>query len=135
MNIIDNIREIDLILKKASKVFVIGHINSDLDAISSCLGLLEYLKFKDKYIIFDDNILESGVSKIYNETKDSFKYIKSKDINSFVDDDSVIFFLDFNRKILLKDINILNYFKYKVIIDHHEESVDTIDADLKIIDE
>lgn len=134
MNIIDNIIEIDLILKKASKVFVIGHINSDLDAISSCLGLLEYLKFKDKYIIFDDNILESGVSKIYNETKDSFKYIKSKDINSFVDDDSVIFFLDFNRKILLKDINILNYFKYKVIIDHHEESVDTIDADLKIID-
>lgn len=134
MNIIDNIREIDLILKKASKVFVIGHINSDLDAISSCLGLLEYLKFKDKYIIFDDNILESGVSKIYNETKDSFKYIKSKDINSFVDDDSVIFFLDFNRKILLKDINILNYFKYKVIIDHHEESVDTIDADLRIID-
>lgn len=134
MNIIDNTREIDLILKKASKVFVIGHINSDLDAISSCLGLLEYLKFKDKYIIFDDNILESGVSKIYNETKDSFKYIKSKDINSFVDDDSVIFFLDFNRKILLKDINILNYFKYKVIIDHHEESVDTIDADLRIID-
>ena len=134
MNIIDNTREIDLILKKASKVFVIGHINSDLDAISSCLGLLEYLKFKDKYIIFDDNILESGVSKIYNETKDSFKYIKSKDINSFVDDNSVIFFLDFNRKILLKDINILNYFKYKVIIDHHEESVDTIDADLRIID-
>ena len=134
MNIIDNIREIDLILKKVSKVFVIGHINSDLDAISSCLGLLEYLKFKDKYIIFDDNILESGVSKIYNETKDSFKYIKSKDVKSFVDDDSVIFFLDFNRKILLKDINILNYFKYKVIIDHHEESVDTIDADLKIID-
>ena len=134
MNIIDNIREIDLILKKVSKVFVIGHINSDLDAISSCLGLLEYLKFKDKYIIFDDNILESGVSKIYNETKDSFKYIKSKDINSFVDDDSVIFFLDFNRKILLKDTNILKYFKYKVIIDHHEESVDTIDADLKIID-
>jgi len=134
MNIIDNIREIDLILKKASKVFVIGHINSDLDAISSCLGLLEYLKFKDKYIIFDDNILESGVSKIYNETKDSFKYIKSKDINSFLDDDSVIFFLDFNRKILLKDTNILKYFKYKVIIDHHEESVDTIDADLKIID-
>ena len=50
MDIISNIDKIDLILKKASKIFVIGHINSDLDAISSCLGLLEYLNIKEKYI-------------------------------------------------------------------------------------
>ena len=134
MDIINNIDKIDLILKKASKIFVIGHINSDLDAISSCLGLLEYLKVKEKYIIFDDNILESGVSKRYNETKNTFKYIKSKEINNLVDDKSLIIFLDFNRKRLLKDENILNYFKYKIIIDHHEEAIDTIEADLKIID-
>ena len=48
MNIIHNIKKIDLILNKASKVFVIGQINSDLDAISSCLGMLEYIKNKEK---------------------------------------------------------------------------------------
>ena len=52
MKIRDNINKIDLILRKASKVFVIGHINSDLDAIGSCLGLAEYLKDEEIYIIY-----------------------------------------------------------------------------------
>lgn len=134
MDILNNIEKIDLLINEVSKVFLIGHINSDLDSISSSLGLSEYLKFKENYIILDDNLLESGVSKIYNETKGSFKYIKSKDISSFVDSNSLIIFLDFNRKSLLKNQDILNYFKYKIIIDHHEESLDTIKADLKIID-
>ena len=134
MKIRDNINKVDLILRKASKVFVIGHINSDLDAIGSCLGLAEYLKDEDIYIIFDDSLLESGVSKIYNETKDNFKYINSKNIKNIVDEESLIIFLDFNRKNLIKFPDILNLFKYKIIIDHHEESLDIIDADLKIID-
>ena len=131
---INNIKKIDLILNKASKVFVIGHINSDLDAISSCLGMLEYIKNKEKYIILDDNILESGVFKIYNETKNDYNYIKSKDIKKVVDENSLIIFLDFNRKILLKNPNIIGLFKYKIIIDHHEETSDIIESDLKIID-
>lgn len=134
MKIRDNINKIDLILRKASKVFVIGHINSDLDAIGSCLGLAEYLKDEEIYIIFDDSVLESGVSKIYNETKDNFKYINSKNIKNIVDEESLIIFLDFNRKNLIKFPDMLNLFKYKIIIDHHEESLDIIDADLKIID-
>lgn len=134
MNIINNIKKIDLILNKASKVFVIGHINSDLDAISSCLGMLEYVKNKEKYIILDDNILESGVFKIYNETKNDYNYIKSKDIKKVVDENSLIIFLDFNRKSLLKNPNIIGLFKYKIIIDHHEETSDIIESDLKIID-
>ena len=57
-NDINNLKDvIEHFITHCSKVFIIGHNNPDLDAISSAIGLAEICKAlkKDAYIIINEN--------------------------------------------------------------------------------
>lgn len=123
--------QLEEMLKKCSNVFIIGHMFPDFDSIGSCIGLYTITsKFKDSYIIVDDepSKIESGVKRIIDENKDTYPFINISSFQELVDDNSLIIITDTNKKNMISIQNIENY-NNVMIIDHHEEDENTINAD------
>lgn len=121
---------------KASKVIVIPHNNPDFDAIGSAAGLTLIAKKykKESKIIVNDNLsmVDSGVKIIVDELNresnlviDKNKYLKEK--NS----DDLFILTDVNKKNLISVNDILN--DNTLIIDHHNENENTVNASYKYI--
>lgn len=128
-------RQIKKIIKRSKNVFIVGHKNLDLDALGACVGITAIAKHfnKDSYIIIDDEKHELGVAKILNET--SLNIIKSNDIPKYHHKNSILVIVDTNKTHLLQNDKVLNYFNKIIILDHHQETDQTIANTLNIINE
>lgn len=140
MNLFKNIKKLKRSIRTSNKIFLISHKNLDLDAIGSCIGMYDILKKlkKEVYIIIDDKIHETGVSKILHEIEESYNLIKSTEIEEYFHQKSrknLLIILDTNNTEILQNNSILPLFKKKVIIDHHEVGNHTIKDGVLIIDD
>ena len=129
-------RRIKKIIKKCSNVFVSGHQNLDLDAIGACIGICAIAKKfgKECYIINDDIENELGVQKIINEIKDDYEIINSSKITDLYKKNSILIVVDTNKVNRIQNDKILHYFNNIIVIDHHQETEQTING-INIIDE
>lgn len=136
MKIVDYINDIDKVIKKASKVFIMAHKYLDLDALGSSLGINEYVKtFGIKStIIINDNKLEVGVKKAIDVIGDKYLIKRSSEIKNIEKDDLLII-TDTNKKDLLQDPLFIDNFENIILIDHHDITDKTIKDGLVIIDE
>lgn len=134
MKIEDKIKKV---IKKSDNIFVSGHRNLDLDAIGACIGIESIARHYEKecFIIIDDKEHELGVEKIIFETKDKIKYINSSEIADLYKNNSILIIVDTNKAQLLQNDKILHHFNTIIILDHHQETEQTISNTLKIIDE
>ena len=125
-------------IKQSSLVFIVGHNNPDYDSIGSSLGLSTLAKSlgKKTYIIVDDSPLDMdpGVKKILDESREEHNIITLEEVNSLVNENSLLFVTDVNKQYLIAPKNDLNKFKNVFIIDHHEEDEFTIHNAIKYID-
>ena len=121
---------------KCHKVILIPHNNPDFDAIGSAAGLTLIAKKykKESKIIVNDNLsmVDPGVKIIVDELNresnlviDKNKYLKEK--NS----DDLFILTDVNKKNLISVNDILN--DNTLIIDHHNENENTVNASYKYI--
>ncbi len=128
---------LELEINNSSNVFVVAHNNPDFDAIGSAIGLSRLVSFynKESYIIVDDSVnsLQSGVKKMIDDNKKEFHFIKKRDINKYIDNDSILIVTDVNKIDMISIGNRLKDFKSITIIDHHTENEKTIDANNKFI--
>lgn len=125
MVIEDKIKDIKKLIKKSKTIFIMAHKHLDLDALGSCLGIYEIVKNlkKESYIIIDDIDHEMGVSKVLKEIEGNYNIIKGKETPIYLNKNNrrnLLIILDTNKKDLLQNKNILEYFPRKIIIDHHE---------------
>lgn len=129
--------KIKKIIKKSKNVFVVGHKNLDLDAIGACIGVSQIDTHfnKNSYIIIDDEKNELGVEKLLTELDDKTILIKSKDIPKYHYKDSILIIVDTNKAHLLQNDQIIHYFNHIIILDHHQESDQTIPNTIQIINE
>lgn len=129
--------KIKKIIKKSKNVFVVGHKNLDLDAIGACIGVSQIATHfnKNSYIIIDDEKNELGVAKLLTELDDKTILIKSKDIPKYHYKDSILIIVDTNKAHLLQNDQIIHYFNHIIILDHHQESDQTIPNTIQIINE
>lgn len=135
---IKKLRDIlELEIQSSSNVFIIGHNNPDFDAIGSAMGLSCLSKFysKESYIIIDDSInsLQSGVKKLIDDNRVKYNFIKKRDINKYIDNNSILIVTDVNKSDMISIPGKLKDFKSIIIIDHHSENENTIKTQNKFI--
>lgn len=130
-------KEIKKKIKKSKNVFIVAHQNLDLDALGACVGMSSIISHfnKPNYIIIDDKKHELGVKKILDEIKDKVKIIKSEDISKYHYEKSLLIIVDTNKAHLLQNDKIIEHFNDIIILDHHQETSQTIAAKYSIINE
>ena len=81
MQIINQRKQLNRVIKTSDTIFLMAHRDLDLDALGSCIGLNTILTRKKKkvYIIIDDKQHELGVEKVLRELEGCIKIIKSID--------------------------------------------------------
>lgn len=130
-------KEIKRVIKKSKNIFVIAHKNLDLDALGACVGISSIANYfnKPNYIIIDDEKHELGVAKILKEIQNKFNIIKSSDIPKYHYKNSTLIIVDTNKAYLLQSDKVLHYFDNIIILDHHQETDQTIATATSIINE
>ncbi len=121
-------------INQASEIYISGHIDLDLDAIGSAIGLITLLSIwgKKAYMILDDTHHELAVKQVIDRIHDKIKMIKTSDI--IHQDNQLLIVVDTNKKSLLQSNALLNSFPNRMIIDHHQKGDDTIQDALAWID-
>lgn len=122
-------KKINKCFKRSSKVFIMGHKDTDLDAFGAAIGMCCYATSKNKYsyVILDDRKLESSVKKVVEQYNKDICIIKSNEVKKCIDKNSLLVIVDVNKKSLLQNNDILTEFNNILVIDHHGTGIDTID--------
>lgn len=122
---------VDLI-NESSKIFIMGHINPDIDCLGSAVGLYRTVNSlqKDCHIIFDatNNSVKPILEKIKEEEDYEGVFINSKDCIENIDENSLLILVDVHSRGYVQNINVVDSFKRIVIIDHHRKSTDFIEG-------
>ncbi len=125
-------------IKNASRVFIVGHNAPDYDAIGAALGMATITKElgKDAYIIVNDSPqdLDPGVVKVIEESKEDYQFINLEEYKSLADLDSLLIAVDVNKKYLTSVQDDLDKIGTIIIVDHHQETEQTMEATYKYID-
>lgn len=123
-------------IKLSKNIFIMAHKNLDLDALGACIGVSSICSYfhKKNYIIIDDVKNELGVEKVLNEIGRNYNIIKSNEVPKYYHRNSILMIVDTNKAQLLQSDKILHYFKQIIILDHHQETDQTISNTDRIID-
>lgn len=128
---------LDKYILESDNVFIAVHNKPDLDAIASAISLnLIGKKFeKEVYLVIDDKLedIESGTKKVFLNSKDDLKIIKSDEVLGFLTGNDLLLVADVNKFDMIP-VTKLELFKNIIIIDHHNENDKTIKTDKKFID-
>lgn len=136
---LNDIKIIKKTIKKSKRIFLMAHKNLDLDAISSCIAMSYLLNKinKESFIIIDDKTNELGVEKILHEIDGSYQIITSTEVEEKLHKNkrkNLLIVLDTNKKDLVQNKEVLNYFDKKLVIDHHELGKNSIYEGYQVID-
>lgn len=125
------------LIKRSKNVFIIAHKNLDLDALGACIGVSSICNgfYKNNYIIIDDNKHELSVGKVLKELENSYSIIKSSQIPKYYHKKSILVIVDTNKAQLLQNDKVLHYFNNIIVLDHHQETDQTIANSIQIINE
>ena len=124
-------------IENSNQVFITTHINSDIDAISSAIGisLIANKLNKKSYIIMDDKLetINTGVLTIIDATSNDFERISSSMIDEIKTNNDLLIVTDTNSIELISCKDYINHFKSIAIIDHHDQNSKTIPTLTKFI--
>lgn len=122
---------VDLI-NESSKVFIMGHINPDIDCLGSAVGLYRAVNSlqKDCYIMFDqtNNSVKPILEKIKSEEDYEGVFINSRECIENMDENSLLILVDVHSRGYVQNINVVDNSKRIVIVDHHRKSTDFIEG-------
>lgn len=124
-------------IEESEQVFIVPHIGADLDAIASCIAMSYIVKKqgKEAYIILDEELvkIEPGVKMIIDEAMPNISLITLDKYKKLSSNNDLLIACDVNKSYLVCCKNELNNFKNIVLIDHHNEDINTINTDTKLI--
>ena len=123
-------------INENKQIFITTHKNPDFDAISSALAIALIAKQlkKDTYIINDDhNLIDLKVKVIIDANLNEFNFITSDIYNNIKSENDLLIITDTNKKSMISCKDYLDNFKKIIVIDHHLENQDSINANYKFI--
>lgn len=122
----------------ADRVFVMGHVNEDYDAIGSTIGMAKLALSSNKPTV----IVTSGPNTSYDKIKEVIagdklgmtdadkKYleimVEEEEAIKLVTPKSLLILVDHHRAILAASKKVLESVKTKIIVDHHRRAEDII---------
>ncbi|MDU1443848.1 MAG: DHH family phosphoesterase [Clostridium cochlearium] len=122
------------LIKESNKVFIMGHINPDIDCIGSALGLYSIINNLNKecYIILEDinTSIKTLMDKIKEEQIYNNVFLNSNKCIEKIDENSLLIIVDVHNKGHVQNIKVVEKSKKLVIIDHHRKSTDYIEGTL-----
>ena len=121
-------------IKKANKIYVMGHQSIDLDAFGACIAIVSLAKKYGKCakIIINEKEHESAVGQAIAMMEDKIKLIDSSKIKQTEENDLLIV-VDTNKKHLMQDQSLLKKISTVIVIDHHITGKGSIKADISYI--
>ncbi|MEZ0180120.1 50S ribosomal protein L9 ['Camptotheca acuminata' phytoplasma] len=131
------------ILKKHKNAFIMGHIQSDLDALGSIIAFYKIAAAINNdyshYLIIDEEKNDNNFKFIYQdlikEEKDlSKQIITTKKALKMIDKDSLLVIVDTQNQNIISSPELLNYTSNIVIIDHHRATDKVIDNIFSYVD-
>ena len=118
------------IIKESSKVMVMGHMNPDIDAMGSAIGIYRLAKSLDKnaYIIASNTASLQNFRESLTEEPEYEDVIISKEVaEENIDEDTLLVVVDTHKVNYVESEEVLKKASKIVIIDHHRRSADYIE--------
>lgn len=119
------------LMNSASNVIIMGHTNSDIDAMGSGMGLYRIAKTigKDAYIVNETN--GTSLDNFINDLKDIEEYndviIDKAEALNKISADSLLVVVDTDKKNYVEAPELLDKTDKIVVIDHHRRGTDYIE--------
>lgn len=120
------------LVRESSNIFIMGHVNPDIDCIGAGIGLYSVLNdINDNcHIVLDS--ANNSVTYIVNKIKSSYEkyknaFIESKECLQFINENTLLILDDVNSRSYVLSEEVLDKVKRVVIIDHHRRSVNYIE--------
>jgi c-di-AMP phosphodiesterase-like protein len=118
------------LIKDCSKVFIMGHVNADIDCLGAGVGLFSITHHmgKECYIIQDsiNASIEPMVEKLTNDPKYEDVFVDINRAFELLDENSLLILVDAHNKGYVQNMRIVDLAKRVVIVDHHRKSKDFI---------
>ena len=118
------------LIKESSKVMVMGHMNPDIDAMGSAIGIYRLAKSLDKnaYIIASNTASLQNFRESLTEEPEYEDVIISKEVaEENIDEDTLLVVVDTHKVNYVESEEVLKKVSKIVIIDHHRRSADYIE--------
>lgn len=122
------------IIKDSSNVFIMGHVNPDIDCLGSAVGIHSVVSLLNKecFIILDDS--NESIKIILNKIKEEKEYdnvfVHSKNCQDKIDENSLLIIVDVHSEGYVQNMQLVKKFDRIVIIDHHRRTTDFIKSSL-----
>lgn len=124
---------VEELIKNSSNVLIMGHKNSDLDAIGASVGLAEAVRNleTDVNVIIDEkSTMAKPLLQHYSEKRGSDLFVSPSKAMSMLSDNTLVIVADVMRPGFAEATDIVQKAKRIVVVDHHRMSVDHIDNSL-----
>ena len=118
------------VIRKYSKILIMGHRYSDLDALGSCIGLAKICRVygKKAMIVIDP---ETTLAKLlYSRaliTGMNDAFLTPQEAYEYADSSTLIIVTDCHSRVMLDMPEILDKTSHLVVVDHHRLTVNKID--------
>lgn len=126
--------ELQEIIKKYNKVYVMAHIDADADAFGACLAMYKFILALDKKvkIVLDKDKVDETVLSILEIIEKQHVgvleyFIKPHDAISRISKEDLLVIVDTQNRRLLLDEKLYNKANHIAIIDHHRPGVSPVD--------
>lgn len=120
------------LMSECNKVIIMGHINPDIDAMGSALGVYRMAVnlHKEAYILTNPECvsIKEFISNIQEEYKDVI--ITKETALAKIDSNTLLVIVDTHKKSYVEEPELLNKTSKIVIIDHHRRSADFIEQSI-----
>ena len=118
------------LINQASKVFIMGHVNPDMDSFGSSIGLFRLCdnSYNEAYIVLEKyNDTLSEMVRLAKES-DGYTFVTGEEAVALADKESLLILVDFHRPQLAQSKELLEKVDRVAIIDHHRKAADSIEA-------
>lgn len=120
------------LVEDSDNVIIMGHKAPDMDSLGATIGVLNIARSNDKegYIVFDQDDIMTGVSRVIEEIKTDGElwknFISPTDAESVITNKSLIVVVDTHKPSMVAHPPLLKATDHVVVIDHHRRGEDFI---------
>ena len=111
------------LIKDSSRVFVMGHKNSDLDSVGACVGICAIARKYNvnSYIVVNeaDSVAGSLIARMKSDKDYRFSFMTPQDAMLKADGHCLLVVVDTNRPEQADDLDLLTACRKIAVIDHH----------------
>lgn len=117
------------LISHSKKIFVMGHVNPDMDCFGAALGVVRLCSLFDNepYVVIDN--YKDALSIAFKAAKESedYKFITSEKALAMADKESLVIVVDTHRPSIVQCPGLLEVCDRVVVIDHHRRVEDYIE--------